>query len=139
MPLILHKILKLYFYNMYFARQLKPQHHSAHLCFALHLLARMQVDKYCPSHILWRNYTHFHLDGAINTKHCHVWGSTNPHALRHGTVCIHGEFRSEAYFFEEVTMKGFVKCTVTNDRYSRPLENHVVQALKKSLKVKKTV
>lgn len=137
--MILRKILKLYPYKMHFVQQLKPQDHSARLDFALHFLARMQVDEYWPSHILWTDEAHFHLDGAVNTQNCRIWGSTNPHAVQQQPLhspyvtawCgFTANFILGPYFFEDVTTTGFVRRTVTSDRYSRLLENFVVPALR---------
>lgn len=137
--MILRKILKLYPYKMHFVQQLKPHDHSARLDFALSFLARMQVDDNWPSHIFWTDEAHFHLDGAVNTQNCRIWGSTNPHAMQQQPLhspyvtawCgFTANFILGPYFFEDVTRNGFVRCTVTSDRYARLLEDHVVPALR---------
>ena len=66
MRMILRKILKLCSYKLPFVQQLKSQD----LDFALNFLARMQVDEYWPSQILWTDEVHFHLDSAVNTQNC---------------------------------------------------------------------
>ena len=50
--------------------------------FWLNSLIRMQVDEYWPSHTFWTDEVHIHLDSAVNTQNCCIWGSTNPHAMQ---------------------------------------------------------
>ena len=46
------------------------------LDFALHFLARVEVDDMWPENILWTDEAHFTLEGAVNTQNCRILGST---------------------------------------------------------------
>ena len=135
---VLRCILHWYPYKIQIVHQLKPQDIPQRREFAHRFLARMEVDDMWPGNILWTDEAHFTLVGTVNTQNCRIWGSTRPHVVQEQPLhsvymtawCgFTSSFILGPFFFEEMTPRGPVRCTVTSARYRDLLVQHVIPAL----------
>ena len=135
---ILRCFLEWYPYKIQIVQQLKPRDSQQRLDFALQFLARMKVDDMWPENILWTNEAHFTLEGAVNTQNHRIWGTTkqllvHQRPLYSAYVTVWYEFSStfilDPFFFEMITPRGPVRCTVTSTSYENIFMQRVIPAL----------
>ncbi|GFV28493.1 zinc finger MYM-type protein 1 [Trichonephila clavipes] len=74
-------ILKWYPYKIHITQTLKPQDQKTRLEFPAQFLADMEVDDAWPWKVLWSDEAHFYLNGAVNSRNCHLWGTSPPNIL----------------------------------------------------------
>ena len=135
---ILHNVLRYYPYKLQNVQKLLPHDFETRHRFSLQFLARLEVDSEWPWNILWTDEAHFHLDGSVNTHNCRIWEPKNPHAILQ--VPLHSPkvtvwcgftaaFILGPYFFEELTARGPIRCSITGQRYASLLKDKIVPDL----------
>ena len=127
---ILCYMLHWYPYKIPIVQQLKPHDSQQHLDFALRFLAWMEVDAMWSKNILWTDKSHFTLEGAVNTLYCRIWGSTKPLVVHQWPLCsvyvtvwwgFTSTFILGPLFFERITPRGPVRCTMMSASYKNTL------------------
>lgn len=135
---IIRRILRYYPYKLQLVQELLPHDFDSRHLFSLQFLARLHVDSEWPWNILWTDEANFHLDGSVNTHNCRIWEPENPcsilqvplHSPKVTVWCgFTASFILGPYFFEELTARGPVTCSINGQRYATLLENKIVPDL----------
>ena len=88
--------------------------------------------------ILWTDEAQFTLEAAVNIQNCQIWGSAKPlvvpqRPLHSAYVTMWCGFASTfilgLFFFERLTPRGPVRCTVTSASYENILMQRLIPAL----------
>ncbi|GFX92584.1 uncharacterized protein TNCV_2520431 [Trichonephila clavipes] len=91
-----------------------------------------------PWDILWSNEAHFYLSGTINTQNCRIWAKENPRThkeipIRSPKVPVWCGFKATfnlgLFFFEIISERGSVTCSVKRRRYHDMLKTFAVLQL----------
>lgn len=135
---VLRNIMHYFPYKIHHTQQLLDRDKPQRLSFAVSFLNRMTVDLSWPWNILWSDEAHFYLNGTVNTQNCRIWAQENPRM--HTEIPLHSPkvtvwcgftatFILGPFFFEEITARGPVTCSVTGRRYHDMLQTFVVPQL----------
>ncbi|GFU80118.1 uncharacterized protein TNCV_579981 [Trichonephila clavipes] len=98
----------------------------------------MAEDDDWLSNLLWTDEARFTLRGSVNTHNCRIWATQNPRTvvefpLHDEKVTVWVGFTTSTvigpFFFEEMRDSGFVTATVTGERYTDMLQNHIIPSL----------
>lgn len=118
-------------------RLTRPDFHSR-MVFAGKCLSQMSVDQEWIRQVMWTDEAHFHLHGSVNTHNCVIWSKEAPRViaerrLHDSYITVWCGFTADTiigpYFFEEATISGFKRVTVTGRRYADMLKNFVIPTL----------
>jgi hypothetical protein len=145
---VMRNILRYYPYKLQFVQKLLTHDFETRQRFSLQFLARFEVDTEWPWNILWTDEAHFHLDGSVNTHNCRIWEPENQHLIL--DVPMHSPkvtvwcgfsafFILGPYFFEELTPRGPVTCSITGERYASLLLNKIVPDLQSRQCLSRTI
>ncbi|GFU39748.1 transposable element tc3 transposase [Trichonephila clavipes] len=125
-------------YKICHTQELLDRDKLQRLSFAVNFLNRMTVDLSWPWNTLWSDEANFYLNGTVNTQNCRIWAKENPRIRKEipiqspkVTVCcgFTATFIFWPFFFEKISERGLVTCSVTGRRYNDILQTFVVPQL----------
>jgi Helix-turn-helix domain (DUF4817) len=136
---VARNILRLHPYKFNWVQELKAGDHAKRFEFANECMKHMGVqDNTWLQSIFWTDEAHFHLHGGVNSHNCVIWADSAPartveKSLHDDYVSVWCGFSADfilgPYFFEEPTLQGFKRVTITGARYLKMLSEFVVPNL----------
>jgi hypothetical protein len=135
---ITRKALGFHPYRIRRVQYLKTSDFALRSSFAAKCMTNIDSNDDWLKRILWTDEAHFHLQGGVNTHNCIIWSKNCPHEkypkkLHDEYVTVWCGFTSEfligPYFFEESTMRGSKRVTVTSARYQEMITKFVIPTL----------